>query len=359
MVNSTKCHLGYTLYITAPILDDLLRKVFQQLLNKKLLNGRGRVSPTKGPNVERTGVMLNIDKPRARLSRTERKGTLFSCLGEFLWYASGTSHLDFISYYIPIYDQYAEEDGSIHGAYGPRIFGEPNGQLERIISGLRANPASRKAVIQIFDAADTEKSYKDVPCTCTMQFLVRSDRLDMVTYMRSNDAFKGLPHDVFAFTMIQELVARSLGVELGTYKHAVGSLHLYDEDRDKAEEFLSEGWQSEVLMPEMPRGDPWPSLRMLLDAESDIRLGRVVRTNLQEIDSYWADLIRILQIFNYTKDTQEHAKFALIAPLKQRMASNIYSVYIDKREASHLDKMARHTGPEQLELLSVPVTEEK
>lgn len=177
--------------------------------------------------------------------------------------------------------------------------------------------------------------------------------------MRSNDAFKGLPHDVFAFTMIQELVARSLGVELGTYKHAVGSLHLYDEDRDKAEEFLSEGWQSEVLMPEMPRGDPWPSLRMLLDAESDIRLGRVVRANLQEIDPYWADLIRILQIFNCTKDTQEHAKFALIAPLKQRMASNIYSVYIDKREASHLDKMARHTGPEQLELLSEPVTEEK
>lgn len=357
MLNSIKHRLEYALYITAPILDDLLRKVFQQLLNKKLLHGRGRVSPTKGPNVERTGVLLNIDKPRARLSRTERKGTLFSCLGEFLWYASGTAQLDFINYYISIYEQFAEDDGRIHGGYGPRIFGGANSQIERVIAGLRANSASRKAVIQIFEAADTERSYKDVPCTCTMQFFVRSGCLDMMTYMRSNDAFKGLPHDVFAFTMIQEIVARSLGVDLGTYKHAVGSLHLYDDDREKAKEFLSEGWQSEVLMPEMPRGDPWPSLKILLDAENDIRSGRVVRANLEEIDPYWADLIRILQIFNYTKDTQEHAKLALIAPLKRRMASSVYSVYIDKREASHLDKIARQTGPEQLELLPQSVKE--
>ena len=43
----------------------------------------------------------------------------------------------------------------------------------------------------------------------------------MLTYMRSNDAYWGLPHDVFAFTMLQEILARSLTLELGTYKHAV------------------------------------------------------------------------------------------------------------------------------------------
>lgn len=37
--------------------------------------------------------------------------------------------------------------------------------------------------------------------------------------MRSNDAYLGFPHDVFFFTMIQELVARSLGIRVGDYHH--------------------------------------------------------------------------------------------------------------------------------------------
>jgi thymidylate synthase len=37
----------------------------------------------------------------------------------------------------------------------------------------------------------------------------------MVTTMRSNDAYLGLPHDVFCFTMLQEIIARSLGREIG------------------------------------------------------------------------------------------------------------------------------------------------
>ena len=63
-----------------------------------------------------------------------------------------------------------------------------------------------------------------------------------VHYMRLNDALVGLPHDVFCFTMLQEIVARSLSVELGGYKHAVGSLHLYKTHVDAAHQFLEEGW---------------------------------------------------------------------------------------------------------------------
>ena len=73
-----------------------------------------------------------------------------------------------------------------------------------------------------------------------MQFLVRRGSLHMVVHMRSNDAFLGLSHDIFAFTFIQELVARSLGLKLGTYKHMVGSLHIYDVD-NKVRKFLKEG----------------------------------------------------------------------------------------------------------------------
>lgn len=342
--------MGGTLYISAPILDDLLRKVYTKLLNKKLLNSVNHVEATKGFNVEINGVLLSLENPRARLSRTERKGTLFSCLGELLWYLSGTNELAFISYYISRYKDMSDDQKTIHGGYGPRIFGSGiDNQVIRVIETLKVRPGSRQAVIQIFSAADTLKKYKDIPCTCTMQYFVRGKFLHMMTHMRSNDAFLGLPHDIFAFTMLQEIIARSLALELGQYKHSVGSLHLYDEHRKDAEDYISEGWQEKYPMPAMPQCDPWPSIRLLLDAEQDIRLGRNMGLDLSTIDPYWADIIRILQVFNYTKDLN---RFGLIKPLKDIMSSKIYSMYFDKIEALQFARLTREPKPEQLDLLA-------
>jgi len=75
---------------------------------------------------------------------------------------------------------------------------------------------------------------KDVPCTLSLQLLIRDRRLHMVVNMRSNDVVWGLPHDVFSFTCLQEVLMlelREAGVpvdDLGAYHHHAGSLHVYD-----------------------------------------------------------------------------------------------------------------------------------
>lgn len=86
------------MHVTAPTLDDLLMGVY-----KKLLVSKKRVMPSRGKIIEETGALLEIKNPRARLSRTESRGKVFSCLGELLWYLAGTNDLEFISYYIPRY----------------------------------------------------------------------------------------------------------------------------------------------------------------------------------------------------------------------------------------------------------------
>jgi thymidylate synthase len=52
--------------------------------------------------------------------------------------------------------------------------------------------------------------------------------------MRSNDLFRGFPHNVVQFSTLQEVLAGWLGLELGTYHHYSDSLHLYDQDGDVA-----------------------------------------------------------------------------------------------------------------------------
>lgn len=310
-------------YLSATTLDDVLRLVIQSI------QAEGeRIYPSKGPATELTGVLVELTDPGARLSRTETRGKPYSCLGELCWYLAKTNKLDFISYYIPRYKEYADGD-EVFGGYGPRLFRWRGlTQLDKVTDVLRRKPDSRQAVVQLFDGSDIVGEHGDVPCTCTLQFMLRRNKLHMFTNMRSNDAFLGLPHDFFCFTMLQEIMARSLSAELGTYKHAVGSLHLYDVDIGAAEQFLGEGWQSTKMpMPPMPTGDPWPSIATLLRAESSIRTtGAFDADILDKIDPYWADLIRLLQVFRSKQDK----KVDTIRALRGGMSCNVYFPFIDK-----------------------------
>ena len=291
---------------TFEIFDDALH-----FLLKTILDGGHKTVSSRGSNTELNGIAVEILNPRSRLSQTESRGRLFSCLGELCWYLAGSDDVDFIAYYIPRY-QRESEDGRIFGAYGPRLFRKDGiHQLQNVTDLLRRNPGSRRAVIQLFAATDLDDLHKDVPCTCTFQFFVREEKLHMVAHMRSNDAVIGLPHDFFCFTMLQEMLARELNLELGSYHHLVGSLHIYDDDVKMAKEYLDEGFQStKEQMPAMPVGDPWPAMiKRLLLAEAEIRRNDAEQDGkLDNLDPYWGDLIRLLRIFKCQKTDTTAAK---------------------------------------------------
>ncbi len=326
------------MYISAETLDDLLYEVLERLLSRKT-----KISPSRGSMTEIAGAFLRIRNPRARLSRTETKGHVFSCLGELLWYLAGTKELSFVRYYIEKYAKESEDGKTVYGGYGPRLYAmRGQNQIANVLTILKRNPSSRRAVIQLFDAGDIAKKRLEIPCTCTLQFMIRRNRLRMFTTMRSNDAFKGLPHDVFAFTMIQELVGRSLNVEIGQYNHFVSSLHLYDEDIRRARRYIGEGIQSRVSMPPMPVGNPDPSIRVLLQAEASLRRHGRIKSGIRQLEPYWSDLIRILEIYRYSKDG-DSAKFR---STKRQMHSPVFNAYIQKRQ----QKTPASFALEQLEM---------
>jgi thymidylate synthase len=333
------------MYLKAATLDDLLKLTFLALLKSKV-----RLTATKGPNTELSGVVLELTQPRARISRTDVKGHVFSCLGELFWYLAKSNNSAHIQYYIQLYKKFTEPDGTVRGAYGPRIFGGKRSQYDYIIRTLRKKTTSRQAVIQIFDSSDLRRKYKDTPCTCTLQFIVRDNALSMIVHMRSNDAYMGLPHDVFAFTMIQEILARELGCRIGTYKHMVGSLHLYDCDVEKVGEFLSEGVQSTKSMPDMPIGNQWDNISQVIQIEETLRLGRIdalsASAMARKLPAYWSDIARLFAIYKITKEygiaksthsiNNAMARDALrqVVSIRKEMTSQYYASYIRKRTIS-------------------------
>jgi len=199
-------------------------------------------------------------------------------------------------------------------------------QLENVLKLLKEKPNTRRAVIQLYDAADIAEEHIEIPCTCNLQFLIRKEKLHLYVSMRSNDAFKGLPHDIFAFTMLQEIIARTLNIELGSYYHSAGSLHLYETAKVKVKNYLNEGFQPTNLnMPVMPTGDPWPSIEKLLAFEKAVRAGEAITFENLEMDEYWLDLAGLIYIYGLRKQ-KKYTKALKILP----KINPFYKVFVKK-----------------------------
>lgn len=304
-------------------LDDVLNDLYDALLKDGVHN-----TSTNGGSLEFLGVTLRMAKPRARLSRSQTRARPFSALGELLWYLSGSDEAAFVGPYIPFYVKKGKPP-TVNGAYGPRIRSRYGfDQLQAAIDVMRRKDGSRRTVIQIYEAKDLlAEDGIDIPCTTTMQFHRRGGILHMSVTMRSNDAYLGLPHDVFCFTMLQELVAAELELELGEYIHMVGSMHLYDCDRDRAVRYRREGYQRAAEMPTMPRSYPFRKIEELLAFEQRLRAGRKVDPDAELGDPYWSDIGRLIQISFAGEDDEA------IQEISDKMHSKFYhSAIQDQRD---------------------------
>jgi thymidylate synthase len=181
------------------------------------------------------------------LLNSRRRISISYACAELLWILSGEKAIKRIVAYAPQYKKFSDDGKTAHGAYGYRLLYNWRmdvSQLKAIVDILKRFPESRQAIVTLWTAnADllhaVNNDSTDLPCTLSFQFLIRDKRLHMITTMRSNDAWLGLPYDVFVFTMIQMLLAYALDVDLGTYTHQVGSMHLYEKHWDAAREAVS------------------------------------------------------------------------------------------------------------------------
>lgn len=323
---------------------------YYELLDDVYNNPEFICSPRGQKIKEKIAVKFQIKNPRARVPFIkERKFAINYMIAEALWYFSGIEKSDWISYYSKFWDKISE-DGLANSAYGARIF-KPHArcaqrvmfecddsydwndsldldkvkfsvdpsdtwtQWQYVIDKLSQDPDSRQAVIHIRTANDSRYAKLDVPCTLSLQFLIRNDKLELIVAMRSNDCLLGLGNDVPAFTFFQELMAIELSnklkrkIGLGTYTHISNSLHIYERNFQQVEEILNNRVERQITnisMPDMPKEPP---LEMLLMFESELRKLDDTNKILEHCNSfcdivmhpYWQDWVKILTSYRFSK----------------------------------------------------------
>ena len=228
-----------------------------------VIRGGSLVSPRGQETREVLDAHLLLVRPRARLVHLPPQRVLNPAFAaaETVWILSGTDE-PWIHTYNQQLRQYTDDD-VLKGAYGPRLRhwrGQVD-QLAVVVELLKRDPESRRAVIQLYDPALDAGGHRDVPCTLGYRFHIRHARLHMSTTMRSQDVWIGLPYDMFAATVLHELLAGWLEVEVGDYHHHVDSLHLYEQDMQHADVVPPAPTATE--MP--PLAVPWTGFDDLLD----------------------------------------------------------------------------------------------
>ena len=155
--------------------------------------------------------------------------------GEAWWILDGRNDVRSLSKYMGKIERYSDDGVRFFGAYGPKIVD----QLSYSIQILIKDRDTRQSCLTIW--RQNPHFSKDIPCTVSLQFFLREDKLYTVANMRSQDIWLGLPYDAFNFSAISFFVCLSLRkilsqptIKLGELYINAASRHLYETDEEDA-----------------------------------------------------------------------------------------------------------------------------
>jgi len=177
-------------------------------------------------------VGFTIMKPEVRIIIDDkRKWNKDYAEAEWQWYLSGDrsiSKLGELYGTVPmIWQRMADNQGNVNSNYGWQW--QRNDQIGEVINILKNYRETRQACISIYDGKEIDKYTYDTPCTYAIQFTIVHNRLNMCVIMRSNDLWYGFCNDQYQFSKLQELIAKEINMEIGTYYHFAHNLHIYSD----------------------------------------------------------------------------------------------------------------------------------
>lgn len=169
-----------------------------------------------------------------------RKLNPFFALLEACWILSGQEDLKCLELAVQNYRQFSDDGIVLNGAYGHRLrHAYDFDQVQEAIENLKKDCTTRRVYLSIYGPKDLYSDSLDIPCNTGLMLKVRNGALDFTTINRSNDAFLGVPYDIFVFNMLHRHIAKEVGVGLGSYNHFSNCMHLYARDLKNATEIAN------------------------------------------------------------------------------------------------------------------------
>ncbi len=132
-------------------------------------------------------------------------------------------------------------NGTIGQRYGATIYRYK--LIDNLLSDLINEPFSRRHIINMFQYIDLEETSGLYPCAFETIWSVRKvDEdlfLDMTLIQRSNDYLVAGYINKIQYVALQMMIAGHCKYKVGTFRHLIQNLHIYDRHFDAVNELLS------------------------------------------------------------------------------------------------------------------------
>lgn len=194
------------------------------------------------------GVTNRYDLREEFPALTLRRTALKSAMDEILWiYQKKSNNINDLNSHI--WDQWADETGSIGKAYGYQIAQKSRyregefDQMDRVLYDLEHTPFSRRIMTNMYTFSDLNEMNL-YPCAYSVTYNVTQGEgdekpvLNMVLMQRSQDILAANNWNVCQYAILLMMVARHVDMVAGELLHVIVDAHIYDRHVDIVRELI-------------------------------------------------------------------------------------------------------------------------
>ena len=187
---------------------------------------------TPAHTIKTFGVVNRYDLAEEFPALTLRPTAIKTACDELLWIWQGKSNniKDLKGH---IWDEWADEDGSIGKAYGYQMRqkykfaqGEMD-QVDNVLWQLANTPYSRRILTNIYNFQDLAEMNLE-PCAYSMTFNVTGNKLNAILHQRLQDILAANNWNVVQYAILVHMLAQVSGLVAGELVHVIADAHIYD-----------------------------------------------------------------------------------------------------------------------------------
>ncbi len=187
---------------------------------------------TPAHTIKKFGVVNRYNLQEEFPALTLRPTAIRSAVDEILWIWQKKSNniKDLNSH---IWDEWADESGSIGKAYGYQLGVQYDfhqgrmDQVDNVIWQLKNTPYSRRIMTNIYKFDDLMEMGLE-PCAYSMTFNVTGSSLNAILNQRSQDILAANNWNVVQYSVLLMMLAQVCGLEAGELVHVIADAHIYD-----------------------------------------------------------------------------------------------------------------------------------
>ena len=234
--------------------DDVFCAMCADIINNGTTTEGQKVRPrwedgTPAYTIKKFGVCNRYDLREEFPALTLRRTALKSAMDEVLWiYQRKSNNIHDLNSHI--WDEWADENGSIGKAYGYQIGVKshyPQGdldQMDKVLLDLLETPYSRRIMTNTYVFSDLSEMNL-YPCAYSVTYNVTQEpdedrpTLNMLLNQRSQDVLAANNWNVCQYAILLMMVAQVNNMIPGELVHMIADAHIYDRHVDIVRELIS------------------------------------------------------------------------------------------------------------------------